>query len=72
MGSFRIEDIYFTGILRAKAGVEVPERVLNFDSEKISSRGNLMHTLMLFANHNSKDAFSGTSPVIQGMVLIFV
>ncbi|CAG5110240.1 Oidioi.mRNA.OKI2018_I69.chr2.g4659.t1.cds [Oikopleura dioica] len=68
MGSFRIEDIYFTGILRAKAGVEVPERVVIFDSDKISPRD---FKRFLFANHNSKDALSGTSPVIQDDRLIY-
>ena len=55
MGNFRIEDMYYTGILRLKAGIPSPERVLYYDlqSEPIHPKGKIMHHMMKTANHNS-------------------
>ena len=67
MGGFRIEDMYYTGILRLKAGIPSPERVLYYDlaSEPVH-RGKMMHHMMKTANHNSKEAVFGTAAVVQG------
>jgi hypothetical protein len=70
MGNFRIEDMYFTGILRLKAGIPSPERVYYYDlqTEPIHPKGKPMHHVMKTANHNSKEAVFGAAAVVQAMV----